>query len=290
MFVLPDGRILAASTAEDIIVTQVLDLATQTWTVVDANAVDGGSAAMFLPGQILKSGTSADPDMPTRPSAATTYVLDMTQATPKWEETAPMAFPRTYHTFTLLPDGTVLATGGGVTTDAIAASGAVAPAELWSPNTRTWTVLSSLSGPRLYHSIALLLPDARVLVAGGGRFFGGSDPTDQLNAQIFSPPYLFKGPRPVITSAPSSAGYGDTITVQTPDAGRIASVSLIKLGSVTHAFNQDQRFLPLAFSAISGGLSVQMPTSANLAPPGYYMLFIVDTNGVPAVAPFVRVQ
>ena len=112
MFVLPDGRVLAASTAEDSIVTQVLNIATQTWSVVDSVPVDGGSAAMYLPGQIIKSGTSADPDMPTRPSEATTYVLDMTQPSPAWQETAPMAFPRTYHTLTLLPDGTVLALGG----------------------------------------------------------------------------------------------------------------------------------------------------------------------------------
>ena len=133
MFVLPDGRVLAASTAEDSIVTQVLDVAAQTWSVVDPNPVDGGSAAMFLPGKVMKSGTSADPDMPTRPSATTTYVLDMTQPSPTWQETAPMAFPRTYHTLTLLPDGTVLATGGGITTDAIDAGGAVGAAELWSP-------------------------------------------------------------------------------------------------------------------------------------------------------------
>jgi hypothetical protein len=222
---------------------------------------------MFLAGRIVKSGTSADPDMPTRPSAPTTYVLDMTQPVPAWLETAPMAFPRTYHILTLLPDGTVLATGGGITTDAVDASGAVGPVELWSPVTQTWTTLASMSKPRLYHSVALLLPDARVLVGGGGRFFGYSDPTDQFNVEMFSPPYIFKGPRPVITSAPATASFGTTITVQTPDAASIAAVSLIKLGSVTHAFNADQRFLPLAFfSTVTGALSVQTPSTTNLAP------------------------
>jgi WD40 repeat protein len=290
MFVLPDGRVLAASTSEDSIVTQILDLATQTWSVVDPTPVDGGSAVMFLPGRVMKSGTSADPDMPTRPSAANTYVLDATGPSPSWEETAPMAFPRAYHNLTLLPDGTVLATGGGVTTDAVDLSGGVEPVELWSPVTQTWTMLAELSVPRLYHSIALLLPDGRVLVGGGGRFFGVSDPTDLFSAQIFSPPYLFKGPRPVITSAPAAASYGTTMTVQTPDAARIATVSLIKLGSVTHNFNEDQRFVPLAFTAGAGDLSVLAPGSPNLAPPGYYMLFIVDTNGVPSAATFVKVQ
>ena len=201
-----------------------------------------------------------------------------------------MAFPRTYHTLTLLPDGTVLATGGGITTDAVALSGAVKAAELWSPVTETWTVMASMSVPRLYHSTALLLPDARVLIMGGGRFFGQPDSTDQLSAQIYSPPYLFKGTRPTITAAPATASYGGTIAVQTPDASRIASVSLIRLGSVTHSFNMDQRYLQLPFTANGGSLTVQTPANANLAPPGYYMLFIVDTTGVPSVAATMRVQ
>jgi len=289
VFVLPDGRVLVSSTSEDSIVSQVLDIGAQTWSVVDPIPVDGGSATMFLPGLVMKSGTSADPDLPSRPSAATTYVLDTTQPSPIWEETAPMAYPRTYHDLTLLPDGNVLATGGGTTTDPVDPGGAVRPAELWSPATRTWTTMASLAVARLYHSIALLLPDARVLVAGGGRFFDPGDPSDQLNAEIFSPPYLFKGPRPVITSAPATANYGVTITVQTPDAARVAAVSLIRLSSVTHAFNADQRFVPLQFT-IAAALNVQMPSSPNLAPPGYYMLFIVDTNGVPSVASFVKLQ
>jgi hypothetical protein len=144
--------------------------------------------------------------------------------------------------------------------------------------------------PRLYHSTALLLPDARVWVAGGGRFDGVNEPTDQLSAEIYSPPYLFKGTRPAITSAPVQIGYGGTMTVQTPDASRIASVALIKLGSVTHAFNMDQRYVPLAFTTGSGSLSVQTPANRNLAPPGHYMLFIVDNNGIPSVATILNIQ
>jgi hypothetical protein len=98
------------------------------------------------------------------------------------------------------------------------------------------------------------------------------------------------GARPAIGSAPATATYGRTITVQTPDAARIASVSLVKLGSVTHAFNQDQRFLQLPFAMVSGALNVQTPANANLAPPGYYMLFILDTNGVPSVAAILQLQ
>jgi hypothetical protein len=127
-----------------------------------------------------------------------------------------------------------------------------------------------------------------VLIAGGGRFFGSVDPTDQPSAEIFSPPYLFKGPRPTITSAPATLQYGQLFTVQTPDSARIAKVSLIRLGATTHAFNQNQRFLPLTFTQNTGSLSVTAPANANLAPPGDYMLFLVDTNGIPSVANMVR--
>ena len=290
MFVLSDGRVLAASTTEAPIVSRVLNIATQTWSVVDPTAVDGGSAAMYASGKILKSGRSVDPDQPVIPSTATTYVLDMNQATPRWRQTAPMNFARTFHTLTVLPDGTVLATGGGPDTNAVGVDNAVLAAELWSPVTETWTTLASMSRPRLYHSNALLLPDARVLILGGGRFNGGDAPTDQKSSEIFSPPYLFKGPRPVIASAPSATTYGTNISVQTPDAASIGSVVLMKLGTVTHSFNTNQRIVPLAFTAGSGTLSVQTPANANLAPPGHYMLFILNTNGVPSVASIVQLQ
>src|SRR5215475_8055181 len=144
MFVLPDGRVLAAATAEDPIASQVLNLSTQTWSIVDPIPVDGGSSVMYRPGKVMKSGTSNDPDMPVFPSAATTYVLDMTKPSPAWRQTASMAFPRTYLTLTLLPDGTVLATGGGGTTDPGGVSGAVHEAELWSPATETWTIMAPM--------------------------------------------------------------------------------------------------------------------------------------------------
>ena len=141
-----------------------------------------------------------------------------------------------------------------------------------------------MHAPRLYHSEALLLPDGRVWVSGGGRFNGVGEPTDQLSSEFFSPPYLFRGPRPVITSAPSVLSYGQSFTIQTPDVARIASVSLVRFGNVTHAFNSGQRYLPLSFTANGNSLNVTAPANSNLAPPGYYMLFVVDTAGVPSVA------
>jgi hypothetical protein len=198
-----------------------------------------------------------------------------------------MAFPRAYHVETLLPDGTVLVTGGGRTTGDYDVANAVFQAELWSPTTETWKTLASMQAPRLYHGSAILLPDGRVLVSGGGRSPGPS-PLDQENAEIFAPPYLFKGPRPTINLAPSQLAHNSVFQVQTPDAARIASVSLVAVGNMTHGIKMNQRYVPLAFTAGTGALNVTSPLNSNLAPPGWYMLFLVDNLGVPSVATWVH--
>jgi len=249
MFVLPDGRLLAASANRRAIASLALDLATQVWSVVDPAVLDGGSAATYAPGKIVKSGLGRDPDLPGAPSVATTYVIDMTRPLPAWRQTAPMAFPRTEHNLTLLPDGSVLVTGGSRNSDVGATAEAVLEAELWSPITETWTVMAAMQTPRMYHSTALLLPDGRVLVAGGGRDF---PEVDQPSAEIYSPPYLFRGARPAITSAPTGIQYATAFSVATPDGARVAAASLVGLGSVTHAFNQNQRFVPVTFQPSAG--------------------------------------
>jgi hypothetical protein len=284
MFVLPDGTVLDAGSNEQPVATSRLNLTSGSWSSVDPIVKDGHSAAMYLPGKILKTGTAADSGT-TGVAAATAFVLDMTQPSPAWRQVASMARARAFHNTTLLPDGTVLVTGGGSALDGHDVTKAVFPAELWSPSTETWRTLASASVPRLYHSTALLLPDGRVLSAGSGN---DSSAVDQTRGQIFSPPYLFKGARPTIASAPDVIAYGGSFAVQTPDAASIASVSLIRLGAVTHAFDEDQRFLSLAFTVAAGALSLHAPANANLAPPGYYMLFLVGSNGVPSVASFVR--
>jgi hypothetical protein len=288
MFVLPDGRVLQVASSEEVIPTRVLDLTTQTWTTVDPNPLDGGSSVMYLPGKVMKSGAAWD-DGNGNPTNGT-YVLDMTQPAPAWRQTTGMAFPRLTHNLTLLPDGTVLVTGGSTNSYISDPASVVYDAELWSPLTETWTTMAQLQVPRMYHSTALLLPDGRVLKAGGGRFGGTGPGADQFSAEIYSPPYLFKGVRPTIMSAPATVAYGSTFTIATPDAAQIAAVSLVRLGTVTHTFNSGQRFLPLAFQPIAGGLSVTAPFNGNLAPPGHYMLFILNTNGVPSIAPFMQIQ
>jgi len=243
LFVLPDGRVAWVGNSEVASPTSVLDLSTLQWTVVDNRLIDGGSAVMYQPGRFLKAGTAADSGN-SGLAASTAVVLDMTRPSPAWQPTGSMAFPRSFHNLTMLPDGTVLVTGGGTDRSSFNTGNAILPAEIWSPITGAWTTMASMVTPRLYHSTAVLLPDARVLVAGGGSDTGVAD---QRTAEIFSPPYLFKGSRPTITSAPSSVQYGTSFTVATPDNATIASVALVAPASVTHAFNENQAFQTLPF-------------------------------------------
>jgi Domain of unknown function (DUF1929)/Bacterial Ig domain/Glyoxal oxidase N-terminus len=287
-YLLQNSKLLVVGCTQEPIASQLLDLNALTWIPVGGAAVDGGSSAMYLPGKILKMGTAVAPEEGGQHSVGTAYVLDTTQPLPVWRQVASMAFVRSYHSTTLLPDGNVLVTGGGTTTTSGDVANAVLPAEMWSADTELWTTLASMNAPRLYHSEALLLPDGRVLVMGGGRFANDTEPTDQFSAEFFAPPYLFRGPRPVILSAPSKLLYGQNFTVQTPDAGRIAKVVLVRFGTDTHDINMSQRFLPLSFASGASSLSVTAPVDANLAPPGNYMLFLVDTLGIPSMASFAH--
>ena len=143
-------------------------------------------------------------------------------------------------------------------------------------------------------STALLLPDARILSVGGGQP-AATGLQDDFTAEIFTPPYLFKldgtlATRPAITSAPTEVSYGQAFTVETPAASTITRATWIRLSSVTHATNMNQRMNNLTF-AVSGASSilVNAPATANVAPPGHYMLFLIDANGVPSVARIVRI-
>jgi hypothetical protein len=288
LFLLPDGRILVPASDEDPMATFTLDVDDETWSTVDPRILQGGAAVMYEPGRVMKSGSAADVDLATSPAVNTTYVLDMNQPSPTWRATEPMEFPRAHHYLTILPDGSVLTSGGGRSTDGVNLALAVDEAELWSPVTESWTTMASADVPRLYHSTAILLPDGRVLSAGGGRFVGYPN-INQFGAEFFSPPYLFRGARPQITSVPSTVQYGTTFFVGNAAPADIERVTLVAPGAVTHQMNMQQRFLSLEFAETTGGVNVTVPANPNLAPPGHYMLFLINSRGVPSIASFTQV-
>jgi hypothetical protein len=282
LFTAPNGRIFRAGPEQ-----QCLWLNTSgegRWSNAPARRFGRrkyGPCVMYNTGRIIAIGgglmTAGDP-------TNTAEIINLGAASPSWQYTASMRYPRRHANAVVLPDGTVLVVGG-TSKGVNVADGRVLAPELWNPNTGQWTSLASMKTPRLYHSTAMLLPDGRVIAAGGGR---GSNGVAYENCEIFSPPYLFKGARPTI-SAPGTINYGTTFTVSTPDAASITSVCLIRLGSVTHTFNMNQRRGALSFGRRTGSLAVSMPTNRSNFPPGHYMLFAVNTAGVPSVAPIIRV-
>jgi hypothetical protein len=216
------------------------------------------------------------------PPTATVEEIDLAAPSPTWMVRAPMAWPRRQLNATLLPDGKVLVTGGSSGSDFDDETLPVKVPELFDPSTNTWTKLAPAAEYRGYHSTAVLLPDGRVLT-GGGR--------NRRTAEIFSPPYLKQdGPRPTIQAAPAVITPGTSFFVQTADVAQVARVTLLALGSVTHAFDQHQRFLELPFTAATEGVNVTAPVNNLAAPPGYYMLFLLDGRGVPSVARIVKVD
>ena len=281
-YLLPDGRVVVSTASDG--KSWVLDVAAQTWTSFGPSPALGGSTAQLAPGKIIASGGGIPPLGANTPVKANTWVVDMNQSTPTWRPVGAMANGRFQHNLVTLPDGAVLSVGGADRYDLSASTGVLA-AELWNPATETWLPMASMTDRRNYHSTALLLPDGRVLSAGGGN----TGPIFR-SGQIFSPPYLFKGPRPVITSAPTTANYGTTLAVQTPDAAGIASVVLVGIGAVTHSYNMNPQYIPLSFTATGTSLSVQGPANGNIAPPGTYMIFLVNGQGVPSVASTIRIS
>ena len=224
------------------------------------------------------------------PATASTETLDLSVSPRQWRYGPPMSQPRIEMNATILPNGKVLAMGGStINEDATTAS---LNADLYDPISNTFTSAGANAFPRLYHSGSLLLPDATVLLVGGNPERG----TYEAHMEAYSPAYLFNADgtealRPTITSVTSGAfRYGSTFHVHTSDAADIRSVVLVRPGASTHSFDMDQRLVELAHTAGAGELIVTSPPNGNIAPPGYYMLFILNSAGVPSVARFVQLS
>ncbi len=221
--------------------------------------------------------------------------IDLNAPSPLVEPTGAMNVGRTYHNLIPLPNGEVIALGGSLTDGSFNNRGAVYQAEIWNPQTGQWRLVAPASVPRTYHSTGLLMPDARVLSAGGGydpnsEFADGSS---HQNAQFYSPPYLYDATgalasRPTITSGPGVIRPGETFTIQ--GSADITRFSMIRMSSTTHAVNTDSRFTWVPATANGDGSYNLTPTAnINVLLPGYWMLFGLDANDVPSVAHVVRV-
>lgn len=304
MFVLPSGKVFNAGANRD---TRLYDprLTNPTWTQVDSSdstnygTRDGfaSPAVAYEPGKILLMGGNED--------STGAEVINLSDTdTANWQLAGDLNLQRRrHHNATILPNGKVLVTGG----EDDAGNPVLAP-EIFDPTisftdstsqrrTGTFTTLDAvMSQPRVYHSTASLLPDGRVIVTGTN---------DNYTAEIYSPSYLYAADgslaaRPTIgtvngvdpTKSYATVEYNKSFNVSytDPGGGSISRVALIRPSSVTHSFNMDQRYVPLSFSAAGGVLSVTAPENGNMAPPGYYMLFIVNDQGVPAVANFIKLS
>jgi len=292
MHLLPNGKVFYSGSTTQ---SRTFNPANNTWSGVTATTNYGGGrtygssvllpltpANTYAPKVIIFGGGN--------PSTKTTEIIDLSAGTPAWVNGPDMSQPRIEMNATLLPNGKVLTVGGSLNDEDT--STASLQADLYDSTTNTMGSAGSNAFPRLYHSVSLLLPDATVWVAGGNPTRGSYE----NHVEIYTPPYLYQANgtpavRPTITSLTTSViGYGSSFTVNTPDAANIGSVVLMKNGSVTHAFDMDQRMVGLAFTKGSGVLNVTGPPNGNIAPPGYYMLFVLNTAGVPSIAKFVQIS
>lgn len=287
---LPNGKVFVSGSNR---VSKMYDPAARTFTTVattlfELDRVYGTSVLLpltpangFKPKVMILGGFN--------PGTDTTELIDLSVASPQWVAGPKMNKGRIELNATLLPNGKVLVSGGSVKNEDAAT--AVKEAQLYDPETNTFSSAGMMEFPRLYHSNTLLLPDATVVALGGNP----RRKVYQAEIEVYSPPYLFKADgspavRPVITDAPASARYGRTFRVRSPDASSIKSVVLIRAGAATHAFDMEQRLVGLTFTAESGALEVTAPANGNLAPPGYYLLFVLNSAGVPSIGRFVRLS
>ena len=290
MHLLPSGKVFYSGSTTS---SRYFDPVAHTWSGVVANTNFSGTRTYGT--SVLLPLTPANNYKPVvlimgggNPATNTTELIDLSVATPKWVFGPNMSQSRIEMNATILPNGKVIALGGSLNDeDTTTAS---LNADLYDPASNTFSSAGQNAFARLYHSNSLLLPDATVLFIGGNPARG----TYEQHIEVYSPAYLFNpdgtaATRPSITGVPSTGiGYGSAFQVQTPDAANISSVVLMRAGAPTHAFDMEQRLVALSFTAGSGVLNVTAPPNGNIAPQGYYMLFLLNTSGVPSVAQFVQ--
>jgi Domain of unknown function (DUF1929)/FG-GAP-like repeat len=247
------------------------------------------SASVLLPPaqdqRVLIAGGGGSDMHNQAPAIADTGIADLSAANPAYAAGPPLHAARMHLNLVTLPDRTVLASGGAAMPEdpTTAALGA----ELYDPRTQAWTAAANARVPRLYHSVALLMPDGKIITAG-------SNPqrtVEELRIEVYWPPYLFKGARPTWTIANSQASWGTTVGATSPDASRLNAVSLIRPGATTHSADNEQRLVDVAFRLTAPNtLELDIPASKNLLPPGWYLLFATDAGSLPTDGAWIRLS
>ena len=260
---------------------------------------DYGSAVMYETGKVLIVGGGGDPNRSTTDArsnlpTATAETIDLNVTGPKWTEHRSDAVrPAASSTPRSCPTDRSWRPAAPARAGSTRCPARCMRPRYGIPTTGRWTQLASNAVDRVYHSVSLLLPDGTVLhgASGDASDLNGQPYPARRSHEIFRPPYLFKGTRPTITGlSKTTVGYGETFTVSTPFAAQITGVRWIRLGSVTHAFDANQRANTLTFTRGSGQVRVTAPANARRAPPGHYLLFLLNRNGVPSAGRVVRVQ
>jgi galactose oxidase len=258
----------------------------------DDNDAMNGNAVMYDAGRILTIGGA--PSYENTNATTNAYVLSLNGVgnAVTTRKVASMANARAFHNSVVLPDGKVAVFGGQNFPVPFSDNTAVLSAELWDPATETFSTMASAAIPRTYHSVALLMPDGRVFTGGGG-LCGTGCATNHFDGEIFTPPNLLNedgtpASRPAITTAPATAANGATISVATNRA--VTGFAIIRMGSATHSVDTDQRRLSLTPTPVAGGgYELTIPADRGVAVPGYWMLFALDSTGVPSIAKTIRI-
>lgn len=282
LHLLPDGHVFQSGHLPN---TYRYNPTQKTWTFVDQTNLGkprgDGAAVRLQDGRIMIVGGQ---DLNDYFSSA--EIIDLDAPNPQWAWLPSMKVARAFITATMLPDGRVLVVGGDEATGPMNRT-----PELYDPVANTWTNMAQHSIPRGYHATALLLPDARVMIASGEGQNGPGLYEESDRIELWSPPYLFQTPRPVIQSLANSASYGQQLSMSYSSSVPVQSVVLHRTGSSTHSFNYNQISVPVSLDADTGSsLSFTIPSNPNLLPAGYYMAFLMSADGVPSVAEWVRID
>lgn len=288
LFVVPDGRIFGFDTTGAMFyLSPELDEIVPAGRLEIAGHLRGSTAVMFEPGKILQFGGMS----------TASHIIDVTGPEPVVTRTGTLDRWRRWVSATLLPDGRVLATGGSDRDSQALADwpieryDVITEAEIWDPATGEWTPSGSAVQPRLYHSSVLLLPDGRVLTAGGG----APGPITNSDAELYSPDYLLSAdgsaaPRPVVESISATVTRpGDPLTLTVAEGSDVDRVTLVKTGSSTHSTDMDTRFIELEFVVSGTEVGTELPDSGTVLTPGSYLVTVLDGAGVPSESEIITV-